>query len=180
MTGSAKQSIARHKERMDCFVASAFARRRASADKSAPRNDGRRHGFAFSRPVAPEVCQSISLPSKKEGAGKAGCALHPRSRVQNCTKKRTRAYRSSGGIRLSLRSGLQLIACSPRRPGSFATVAGGIASTDLTPASGCQDHTILPSASSAFVTGAIRVHRSPPRVDDVAQRPSFGSGWQII
>jgi hypothetical protein len=26
----------------------------------------------------------------------------------------------------------------------------------------------------------IRVHRSPPRVDDVAQRPSFGSGWQII
>jgi hypothetical protein len=24
---------------MDCFVASAFARRRASADKSAPRND---------------------------------------------------------------------------------------------------------------------------------------------
>ena len=25
---------------MDCFVASALARRRASADKSAPRNDG--------------------------------------------------------------------------------------------------------------------------------------------
>jgi alkylation response protein AidB-like acyl-CoA dehydrogenase len=38
MTGSAKQSsfIA---AKMDCFVASAFARRRASADKSAPRND---------------------------------------------------------------------------------------------------------------------------------------------
>ena len=31
-----------------------------------------------------------------EGAGKAGCALHPRSRVQNCAKKRTRAYRFSG------------------------------------------------------------------------------------
>jgi hypothetical protein len=31
----------RGKGRMDCFVASAFARRRASADKSAPRNDGR-------------------------------------------------------------------------------------------------------------------------------------------
>jgi hypothetical protein len=27
-------------EKLDCFVASAFARRRASADKSAPRNDG--------------------------------------------------------------------------------------------------------------------------------------------
>jgi hypothetical protein len=36
-------------------------------------------------------------PSRKqEGAGKAGCALHPRSRVQNCVKKRTRAYRFSG------------------------------------------------------------------------------------
>jgi len=31
----------------------------------------------------------------KEGAGNAGCALHPRSRVQNCAKNRTRAYRFS-------------------------------------------------------------------------------------
>jgi hypothetical protein len=44
------------------------------------------------------------------------------------------------------------------------------------PASGHQDHTPSPSASSAFVKGAIRVHRIPPRVDDVAQRPSFGTG----
>jgi hypothetical protein len=34
---------------------------------------------------------------KSEGAGNAGCTLHPRSRVQNCAKKRTRAYRFSGG-----------------------------------------------------------------------------------
>src|SRR5260221_10008729 len=37
-----------------------------------------------------------SGPSITEGAGKTGCALHPRSRVQNCAKKRTRAYRFSG------------------------------------------------------------------------------------
>jgi hypothetical protein len=36
-------------------------------------------------------------PHRAEGAGKAGCALHPRSRVQDCAKKRTRAYRFSGG-----------------------------------------------------------------------------------
>ncbi len=42
---------------------------------------------------------------RTEGAGKTGCALHPRSRVQNCAKKRTRAYRFSGGIRPSLRNG---------------------------------------------------------------------------
>ena len=34
---------------------------------------------------------------KSEGAGNAGCALHPRSRVQNGKRKRTRAYRFSGG-----------------------------------------------------------------------------------
>jgi hypothetical protein len=39
MTGSAKQSSLLQIRKLDCFVASAFARRRASADKSAPRND---------------------------------------------------------------------------------------------------------------------------------------------
>jgi hypothetical protein len=37
------------------------------------------------------------LTLQSEGAGNAGCALHPRSRVQTCAKKRTRAYRFSGG-----------------------------------------------------------------------------------
>src|ERR1700740_1674030 len=56
--------------------------------------------------------------------------------------------------------------------GFLATVAGGVASTDLTPASGCQDHTSSPSASSTLVRSTIRVHRTPPRVRDVASRPS--------
>ena len=34
--------------------------------------------------------------SKIEGAGKTGCALHPRSRVQSAQRTRTRAYRFSG------------------------------------------------------------------------------------
>src|SRR5260370_38283819 len=34
--------------------------------------------------------------SPKEGAGNAGCALHPRSRVQIVRRTRTRAYRFSG------------------------------------------------------------------------------------
>src|ERR1700730_7483170 len=65
-----KQSIARRKGRMDCFVA------------RAPRNDVERHGFAFSRRVAPEVLQIVPPSKRTEGAGKTGCALHPRSRVQ--------------------------------------------------------------------------------------------------
>src|SRR5580704_15521839 len=56
--------------------------------------------------------------------------------------------------------------------GFLATVAGGVASTGLTPASGCQDHTSSPSASSTLVRSTIRVHRIPSRAGDVAQRPS--------
>ena len=46
---------------------------------------------------APRVDATSMSPENNEGAGNAGCALHPRSRVQNCAKKRTRAYRFSGG-----------------------------------------------------------------------------------
>ena len=65
-----------------------------------------------------------------------------------------------------------LLRALPGEPGLFATVISGIASTDLIPASGRQDHTTSPSASGAFVVGTFRVHRIPFRVVDVAQRPS--------
>ena len=42
---------------------------------------------AFSRRDAPEVLQIVS-PQELEGAGKAGCALHPRSRVQSVEGRR--------------------------------------------------------------------------------------------
>ncbi len=50
--------------------------------------------------LLPAACFARALQivsPKKEGAGNAGCTLHPRSRVQSCAKKRTRAYRFSGG-----------------------------------------------------------------------------------
>jgi hypothetical protein len=54
------------------------------------------HSFATPRQHSPEFCKFV-CPQKKEGAGKTGCALHPRSHVPSCTsKKRTRAYRFSG------------------------------------------------------------------------------------
>ncbi len=46
---------------------------------------------------------------------------------------------------------------------------------NLTPASGCQDHTTLPSASSALVSHAISVHRIPRSTSvTIAKRPSVG------
>src|SRR4030081_2872624 len=67
---------------------------------------------------------------------------------------------------------LRLISHSPRRSGFLVTVAGGVLTANLTPASRRQDHTTLPSASAPIVHRRLRVHRIPPRVRDVAQRPS--------
>jgi hypothetical protein len=55
--------------------------------------------------------------------------------------------------------------------GFLATVVSGVASTDLTPASGCQDHTSSPSAASNARQARRRVHRIPPRVRDVRETP---------
>ena len=70
------------------------------------RNDGvstgvkfqtaRGRASALSRREAPELCVTCRPQREQEGAGKAGCALHPRSRVQTAHRKRTRAYRFSG------------------------------------------------------------------------------------
>ena len=43
----------------------------------------------------PEFCVSLSL--KREGAGNAGCALHPRSRVQGVERKSHTSIQGSGG-----------------------------------------------------------------------------------
>src|SRR5438477_5980702 len=41
--------------------------------------------------ISPELLQIRRLTPETEGAGNAGCTLHPRSRVPNCTNRRTRA-----------------------------------------------------------------------------------------
>src|SRR5580704_4882004 len=56
--------------------------------------------------------------------------------------------------------------------GFLATVVTRINPQNLTPASGCQDHTSSPSAASNARQPRRRVHRIPPRVRDVASRPS--------
>jgi len=59
---------------------------------------------------------------------------------------------------------------------AFLPPSPALPSANLTPASGRQDHTTSPSASRARVRSTISVHRIPPRVDDVAQRPSWRDG----
>jgi hypothetical protein len=47
---------------------------------------------------------------------------------------------------------------------------------NLTPASGRQDHTTSPSASSALVRSTVNVHRIPPHVRDDRETPLMRSG----
>jgi hypothetical protein len=70
--------------------------------------------FAFSRHDAPEFYKFI--PPQNKGAGKTGCALHPRSRVQTCTEKThtsIQVQRRQSGLPCAMV--LRLISCSPRR-----------------------------------------------------------------
>ena len=62
--------------------------------------------------------------SPKEGAGNAGCTLHPRSRVQLCAKNaHTSIQVQPETLRHSLRNGFTAyIVLSPEN-GSFASVA---------------------------------------------------------
>jgi hypothetical protein len=56
----------------------------------------------------------------------------------------------------------------------------GMTSANLTPASGRQDHTSLPSASVPFVIGTSGVHRIPPHVRDDRATPLRRGGTAEI
>ena len=109
--------------------------------------------------------QGSSAPKRKRAQGRPGarctrglvCKLHIR--------KRTRAYRFSGGSPAFPAQWLYgLLRALPgdrlschRRQRDANIIAG------LTPASRRQDHTTSPSASAPFVNCADHVHRIPPQ-----------------
>ena len=165
---------------MDCFVA------------RAPRNDVERDAVSHSRGM---ICPRFSFrrPSTVEGAGNAGCALHPRSRVQDAQRKThtsIQVQRRQSGIPCAMV--LRLMPCSPRRRIRLVTVAGGLrlikpgwadfASAELGTSNGCQDHTVLPYATSAVRPArcciahektALRTHLRANAAASTASHPAF-------
>ena len=111
-----------------------------------------RPGFANSLP-----------PSKSEGAGNAGRPMRPQAACAEIVAVSTRVVRShrhhpafpaqwfTAYNALSPATGLSCH-CHLRKLFAFAS---------LTPASGRQDHTTSPSASTPLVARCIRVHRIP-------------------
>ena len=112
-------------------------------------------------------------PFATEGAGNAGrrCA---RSRACSVGNTRVSHHGHTGITRHSPRNGFNGFLRA--LPGDQACLTPSPARllADLTPTMGRQNDTTSPSASARFVKRAARVHRIPPRVDDVAQRPSEG------
>ena len=141
----------------------------------------RREGWATKRtltrvlvPAArfARVVQTNTL-KEAEGAGNAGCALHPRPRVQQKnTRVSNHRYTASTGIPCTMVLTVSFV-ISPVTGLFCHRHFAGIIPRTLAPASGRQDHTTSPSASAPLVLRRCRVHRIPyPTSVTIASRPS--------
>jgi hypothetical protein len=126
---------------------------------------GRRHKQAFSRRGAPEFAGTFR-PEKSEGAGNAGRSLRPQPCVRNKKAHKHSHHGHTGITRHSLRDGFTAYsALSPVSRASCHRRLRKLPLADLTPASGRQDHTILPSASQR--------PRQKRHLASTASRPAF-------
>src|SRR5438046_2875979 len=116
----------------------------------------------------------LGLPSsRREGAGKTGCLLHPRSRVRFAQTKLHTSIQGSGDTPAFPAQWLYgLLRALPgerlfclRRPREASLLL------DLTPAPRRPNHTTSPYASGAYVYRAFSVHRISPRVRDDREAP---------
>jgi hypothetical protein len=143
-------------------------------------NVAKRYNLAFSRRHPSEFCKFIR-PKKREGAGKTGCALHPRSHVQRCTwQKRTRAYRFSGNTPAFPAQWFTAYSVlSPVRPGLLVTVVARIPPRNLTPATGASGpHDFAVRFSHARQSQHPRPPLPAPTSVTMANAPSLGTGWR--
>src|SRR6266581_6115996 len=115
--------------------------------------------------------------SKTEGAGNAGCALHPRSRAQWSSRLRARAYRAAEAIRHSLRNGFTVYNALSPVIGFLATVAPKkLASQELDASAEASGPHVFAVRFSTVRRRHLRVHRNPSNVRDDGQRPSEQDG----
>src|SRR3979409_2526244 len=99
-----------------------------------------------------------------------------------CSVKNTRVshHGHTGFTRHSLRNGFNGFLRA--LPGDRACLPPSSAdcSADLTPASGCQDHTTSPSASAPFVSVPPRPPHPAPYVRDDRETPLCGGGTAAV
>ncbi len=159
---------------MDCFASLAMTEALACPlhiSNSPPY----KHGFAISPRLSREVCFEV-LPLRNQRAqGMPGARCTRSLACRNKTKHTSIVTTVTPEItRHSPRNGFNGFLRALPGDRACLSPSSALLLADLTPASRRQDHTTSPSASARFVKRAARVHRIPPRVDDVAQRPSVG------
>jgi len=108
-----------------------------------------------------------------EGAGKAGCSMHPQPRVQSKKAHERSYHRYAELVRPSLRNGFNAYSVLSPVNGSFATVAcASYRRLDSSVAkSGPHDFAVRFGATRQR---HLRVHRIPPHVRDDAYAPLTG------
>jgi hypothetical protein len=105
-----------------------------------------------------------SRPLRIEGAGNAGRPMRPIAACAMAVVERTRVSRSHRNHpAFPTQWFTDYTVLSPVLR-AFWPPSSALLIANLTPASGCQDHTSSPSASGALVLSAIGVHRIPPHV----------------
>jgi hypothetical protein len=167
-----------HKERMDCFVA------------SAPHNDDEcRHDSTSPRRQASGLCKKTFRPKRAWGMPGVSCARSPVCKGRKHTGSDRRYSRKHPAFPHAMVLTVSFVlspviglSCHRRRRIKVLSVPGWAdkTSADLTPASRRQDHTTSPSAKAPFVCaprdrsrksalrspqarGRCRVHRIPPQ-----------------
>jgi hypothetical protein len=131
---------------------------------------------AFSRRDAPEICVDCH-PQRERGRREGRVRAAPAVSCANMHKKThtsIQVQRRQSGFPCAVGYGLFRALPGDRAflpPSSLRNLF----LKNLTPASGCQDHTASPSATATFVIRRHRVHRIPPRVRD-DRDPPLSSG----
>ena len=143
---------------MDCFAALAMTADTASPSRGAMR---------------PKFCKK-TLPSKSEGAGKTGCALHPRSRVQCATRNAhtsIQVQRRTPGLPHAM--ALRLIRFRPGdRLSCHHRPLEALASLELDASTGASDPNDFTVRKGRARQSQPRVHRISPHGRDDRDRPS--------
>src|SRR6266404_6335824 len=119
------------------------------------------HNFSLPRREAPELCMNL-VPLSTEGAGKAGCPMHPQPRVRNKTKHTSVVTTGLPGHPafpaqwfyglLRALPGVRILGC--HRHWRIKVCQSPVGMTRLrkfSTSNGCQDHTTSPYASAPFV-----------------------------
>jgi hypothetical protein len=100
------------------------------------------------------LTNSLPLFENREGAGNAGCTLHPRSRVQCAQKSAHTSIQGSGGNPTFPAQWLYGLLRALLGDRAFLPPSLANESANLTPASGRRDHTTSPYAFAPFVKSA--------------------------